>query len=66
MSDKLVAILGILVGGLASVFELLVAFGINISSDQQTAIAAVAGLVLTVVGAWFHPNVPIGSTGGRA
>lgn len=63
MSDRIVALLGIVVGGLASVFELLVAFGVDISADQQTAIAAVAGLVLALVGAWFHPNVPVGNRG---
>ena len=58
--NKTVAALGIVVGGLASIFELLVAFGVNINPDQQTAIAAVAGLALVVLGVWFHPNVPIG------
>jgi cytochrome c biogenesis protein CcdA len=58
--SKVVAALGILVGGLAVVFELLVAFGINVTPDQQTAIAAVAGVVLTILGVWFHPSVPVG------
>lgn len=61
-ADKVVAALGILVGGLAVVFELLVAFGVNISPDQQTAIAAVAGLALAVIGVWFHPAVAVGHT----
>jgi uncharacterized membrane protein len=61
LSDKIVAALGILVGGLAVVFELLVAFGVNVSADQQTAIAAVAGLVLSILGVWFHPAIPVGS-----
>lgn len=59
---KLVAALGILVGSLASIFELLVAFGVHLTSDQQTAIAAVAGVMLAVLGVWFHPNVPVGVT----
>lgn len=59
-SDKAIAVLGILVGGLASVLELLVAFGVDISADRQTAISAVAGLLLLVVSAWFHPSVPVG------
>lgn len=58
--SKAVAALGILVGGLASVFELLVAFGVNISPDQQTAIAAVGGLALVVLGVFFHPSTPTG------
>ena len=61
--DKLVAALGILVGSLAVVFELLVSFGVNISADQQTAIAAAAGVVLAVLGVWFHPSVPVGHKG---
>ena len=61
--DKLVAALGIIVGGIAVIFELLVAFGVNISADQQTAIAAVAGLVLAVLGVWFHPSTPVGHRG---
>lgn len=55
MSNKLVAALGILVGGLATIFQLCVAFGVNISPDQQTAIASVAGLALTIVSIFFHP-----------
>lgn len=60
--NKAVAALGIVVGGLASVFELLVAFGVEISPDQQTAIAAVGGLALVVLGVWFHPDTPVGPT----
>ena len=56
------ALLGIIVGGLSSILELLVAFGIDLSPDRQTAISAVAGLVLLAVGAWFHPTVPVGKT----
>lgn len=60
MSSKIIAVIGLIVGGLAAIFELLVAFGVNITANQQTAIAAVAGLVLAVVSAWFHPNIPVG------
>lgn len=63
LSDKIVAAIGILVGGIAVIFELLVAFGVNITPDQQTAIAAVAGLVLSVLGVWFHPSTPVGKKG---
>ncbi len=57
---KFAAAVAILVGGLASVFELLVAFGVNLSADQQTAIAAVAGVGLAILGVWFHPDLPGG------
>lgn len=59
--SKLVAALGIIVGGAATVFEVLVAFGVNLSPDQQTAIAAVAGLALAVLGVWWHPSIPVGN-----
>lgn len=61
--NKVVAALGILVGSLAVVFELLVAFGVHITADQQTAISAAAGVVLAVLGVWFHPSIPVGNRG---
>lgn len=60
-ADKFVAALGILVGGLAVIFELMSAFGVNITQNQQTAIAAAAGLGLSILGVWFHPGIPVGS-----
>lgn len=60
MGDKLIALLGVIVGGITTILELFVAFGVNLTADQQTAIAAVAGLVLTAVSAWFHPKIPVG------
>ena len=56
MKNKLVATVGTLVGGAAVVFQLLVAFGVDLTPDQQTAIASVAGLVLTVVSLWFSDS----------
>lgn len=56
------AALGILVGATAAVFELLAAFGVDVTQDQQTAIAAVAGVGLAVLGVWFHPSVPVGES----
>ena len=63
MTNKLVAVLGVVVGGIASVLTLLTAFGVDITPDQHTAIQSVAGLVLLVVSAWFHPDIPVGPTG---
>ena len=57
---KVLAALGIIVGGADAVFSLLVAFGANITPDQHTAIVAVSGVLLAVLGAWFHSAVPIG------
>lgn len=62
---KLLAILAILVGGADAIFSLLVAFGVNITPDQHTAIGAVAGLLLLVLGAWTHPSVPLGPSTAR-
>jgi hypothetical protein len=59
VSARFVTIVGILVGATATILQLLVAFGIDITPDQQTAIAAVAGVVLLVVSALFSPDVPI-------
>ena len=59
--DKVVAALGILVGGLAVIFALLKAFGVDVTADQASAIAGVAGLGLTILGVWFHPAIPVGS-----
>lgn len=59
MSARFVTVVGILVGGIASILQLLNAFGMELSEDQQTAIAAVAGVVLLVVSALFSPDVPV-------
>lgn len=60
MSDKIVASVGILVGSIAILLQLANAFGADLSSDQQDAIASVAGVVGVLVAAWFHPAVPVG------
>lgn len=55
------AALAIFVGGLATVFELLSAFGVDVTQNQQTSLAAVSGLILLILGVWFHPDIPVGS-----
>ncbi len=47
-------------GLVQAVIALLVAFGISLSADQIAAIMGVAGAVLLVVGAYFHPKIPVG------
>lgn len=59
---KALAALGIIVGGLGAILELLVAFGVNVSQPEQNAIGRVAALVLVVLGVWFHPSIPVGKT----
>jgi hypothetical protein len=59
VSARFVTIVGILVGGIAVILQALTAFGLDLSADQQTAIASVAGLVLLIVSALFNPDVPI-------
>lgn len=64
MRDKIIALVGIVVGGIGTVLALLEAYGLDISPAQEEAIAGVASLVLLALGAWFHPNVPVGPTDG--
>lgn len=59
MSARFVTIVGILVGGITVILQVLTAFGVDLSADQQTAIASAAGLVLLVVSALFNPDVPV-------
>ena len=59
-SAKVLSLLSVLVGGAGTVLSLLVAFGVDITPDQHTAIVAAGSLLLLVVGAWFHPDIPIG------
>jgi hypothetical protein len=59
MSARFVTIVGILVGGTATILQALVAFGVDLSPDQQTAVGAVAGIVLLIVSALFSPDVPV-------
>lgn len=59
---KVLAALGVLVGGLGAVVELLVAFGVNITQPEQNAIGRVGSLALLVLGVWFHPSIPVGKT----
>ena len=58
MTPKIVALVGVIVGGITIILQLLNTFGVDITADQQKAIASVAGLVLTAVGVWFHPSLP--------
>lgn len=59
--SKLLAALGIIIGGADAVFAVLTAFGVNITPDQHTALVAVAGLALLVLGVFFHPSIPVGN-----
>lgn len=60
--SKVLATLAVLVGGLQSVLGLLAAFGVDLSKAQNESVTGVAGLALLLLGAWYHPSVPIGPT----
>jgi len=55
--NKIVAALAVVAGSLGSIFELLVAFGVHLTANQQTAIASVCGVALAILGVFFHPAV---------
>ncbi len=59
---KLFSALTILVGGAGTILSALVAFGVDITPDQHTAIIAVGSLLLLVAGVWMHPSIPVGNT----
>lgn len=45
------AALGIIVGGIGAILSLLIAFGVDITPDQHTAIVSVVSLLLLALGA---------------
>ena len=61
-SSQILGTLSILVGGIGVILALLIAFGVDITPDQHTAIESAGALLLLVAGLWLHPNVPVGST----
>ena len=61
MTTKILAVLGVLVGGLGVILTALVAFGVNVSPDQHTAIIGLGSLLLAIVSAYLHPNIPVGN-----
>ena len=61
-ASKILATYAAIVGGIASVYALFVAAGLDISSQLQDAITGVLGLGLVVAGLWLHPGVPVGVT----
>lgn len=60
MTTKILATLTAIVGGIAVVYSVLGAFGIEVSQDQQDAVSGLLGLILIVAGIWLHPSVPVG------
>lgn len=50
-AERILAAAAILVGGVGTILALLIAFGVDISPDQHTAIQSVLALILLIVGA---------------
>lgn len=59
MSARFVTALGLIVGGTVTILQLLTAFGVDLSENQQNAIGGVAALGLLVISALFSPDVPV-------
>ena len=57
---KTAAILTVVNAALA----LLLAFGVDVSQDQQAAITGIVNAVLLLGAVWFDQKVPFGSTPG--
>ena len=55
---KTAAILTVVNAALA----LLLAFGVDVSQDQQAAITGIVNAVLLLGAVWFDPKVPFGNT----
>lgn len=59
--SKLLANATLLTGAVTAVLTLLVAFGVNISPDQHTAILGAVAVVVSIIGALAHPSIPVGN-----
>ncbi len=62
--SKLAANSTILIGLVTAVIAFLVAFGVDVSQDQQEAILGLVAAGILVLGIYFHPAIPVGETGG--
>lgn len=59
--SKILAALAIVAGSLAVIFDLLSAFNIaDLSDAQRGAVGGALGLLLLVLGVWFHPSTSLG------
>lgn len=59
-SARILGVLSVIVGGLGTILSLLIAFGVNVSPDQHTAIVAAGSLLLLIVGVLVHPDIGVG------
>ena len=60
--SKIAANATLIVAFVQAIITLAVAFGWDITEDQIAAILGACTVALAVLGLWFHPDVPIGST----
>jgi uncharacterized membrane protein len=58
--SKLAANATLVVALLQAILLLLVAFGVNVTSDQKEAVIGVTTALLAIVGVYFHPSIPVG------
>jgi hypothetical protein len=59
---KIIANATLLTGLVTAFLALLVAFGVDITPDQHTAILGAVGAIVSLLGALAHPDIPVGPT----
>lgn len=62
MLTKIIASASAISGLVVAVLVLLVAFGVNITPDQHTAIEGLVAAIMIIVGTLLHPDIPVGVT----
>ena len=61
--SKIAANLTLILALAAAILALLPTFGASITKDQTDAILGVIAAAGALLGAWYHPSIPVGKTG---